>query len=968
MKKSLSILLSFALVFGLFASMASAADTQLTTAQKYQALVDKGVLKGNPDGDARLGNNLNRAEFATIAIAISGLEAVKPATATFSDVNSKQWWYGAIEAAAKAGLVEGYNGKFNPKNNVTVQEVIKVAVQAAGAKPVEDAKVEGAADWAGPYVQAALDAGLIASGLDYKADATRGQAIDVGYAVYSKLNPPVVDKVTVEAKAAGIKKVEVSLGKEVDTTKAVLTLKRGSSTIAVDTKWADDKKSATLTLKDSKISAATYSVTLTGLDEADVAKATSEFTAEDETVKELAFVTSSDEIAASKKAKVRISAENQYGEQASFSASNYTVNSVGLSSSLRKDSAGYLVLTIDTDTKDNTHLIPNVSQIPVYITYDATRLSAQKVFKLGNPPYAMKLELGEVKYSNGKDQLSASGETATIEMKVADQYGNPITPEQKVNINENAFILPYNDALEHQFNSDDDTYKVKVFVKGEKKVEKSDTYTLTVHAGSDSKTAAIKVGHGRVATKVKVVDVVGSVLAEGDQTQYVTLEVSDADGNLLTNQEIADNADRIKVSATGVADAKLVTVGKNKGKVKLDTIQVKKGGSVYVNVSITSMYTSPSFDYKGFKVDGVRIPDTIALTKPHAKAVLGGESEIKFVVLDQYNAEWTKNKAVGIALPNTYTIEIKMTNTNTVTTATPAGGLTLNPATDVLVNNDFTSTNKAIAIKTFGTDVGTTRFEAVLYQNKGIAGKESILDSKAATIDSIAPTSSLSYSLNDLGVMYAVYDAPAYIGLDNEAEATRMQTSNLSKSVELTVKDGAGNKVAVPKNLIKTLNTSNSNVLQVNPVPANSDVAKAIGIKAGTASVTAVVYAADGTTKHLQTTATVKNDPVTVASITSNGAAKVIAEVPAKTLADVLTAAEVVVKDQYGNEYKNAVPLAYNKLLNLSFTISDVVRASGSGTATVDAAGNFAIDAGVQGFTLNIVSADGKVVESIQID
>jgi hypothetical protein len=180
MKKSLSLLLALTLVFGLFASMASAADAPaLTTSEKLQSFINAGILKGKPDGLPHLEDKLTRAEFATIATSVAGLTAATSGQ-TFSDVKKGQWYYGAIEAAAKAGLVNGIGaGKFGPKTNVTVESIIKVAVIIAGLKPVAGATVAGASDWAAPYVKAALDAGLIASQASYTAQATRGDVFDI---------------------------------------------------------------------------------------------------------------------------------------------------------------------------------------------------------------------------------------------------------------------------------------------------------------------------------------------------------------------------------------------------------------------------------------------------------------------------------------------------------------------------------------------------------------------------------------------------------------------------------------------------------------------------------------------------------------------------------------------------------------------------------------------------------------------
>ncbi|RKP47273.1 hypothetical protein D7Z26_23505 [Cohnella endophytica] len=216
MKKSLSLILMLTLVFGLFANMAAAADAAApsTTAEKYKWFVDAGILKGTPDGDVHAADKLTRAEFATIAVAVAGLT---PATSgnTFSDVKVGQWYFGAIEAAAKAGLVNGSGaGKFSPKANVTVESIIKVAATIAKLKTEDGVKVTGSSDWAGPYIKAALEAGLISEGLKYTADATRGQTIDIAFAVAqagqtalevkaSKENVAVGEAVTVTSSKAG---------------------------------------------------------------------------------------------------------------------------------------------------------------------------------------------------------------------------------------------------------------------------------------------------------------------------------------------------------------------------------------------------------------------------------------------------------------------------------------------------------------------------------------------------------------------------------------------------------------------------------------------------------------------------------------------------------------------------------------------------------------------------------------------
>ncbi|SFB47395.1 S-layer homology domain-containing protein [Cohnella sp. OV330] len=257
MKKSLSLLIALAMVFGMFASMASAATAELTTAQKYQLFVDQGVLKGDPSGNPRLDATLTRAEFATIVASVGGLKLVN-STSSFSDVKAKDWYFTAIQSASDAGLVNGIGaGKFGPKLNVTVEQVAKVAVILAGIKPVDGAVVAGSSAWAGPYIQAAINAGLAVPS-NYKANATRAQTIDLAYAVYQLKALPVLSDVTATVNSDDT--ITVS-GKVVGTADSVKVALGTATAVAATLK--DDK---TFTYTTAKQVAGTYKLTVVAYD------------------------------------------------------------------------------------------------------------------------------------------------------------------------------------------------------------------------------------------------------------------------------------------------------------------------------------------------------------------------------------------------------------------------------------------------------------------------------------------------------------------------------------------------------------------------------------------------------------------------------------------------------------------------------------------------------------------------------
>ncbi len=982
MKKSLSILLSFALVFGLFASMASAADTELTVAQKYQALVDKGVLKGNPDGDARLDANLNRAEFATIAIAISGLAPEKPATATFSDVNSKQWWYGAIEAAAKAGLVEGYNGKFDPKANVTVEQVIKVAVQAAGLEIDEKAEaVEGASAWAGPYIKAALDAGLIATGLDYKADATRGQTILVGYSVYEKLNQVEPAKASVvSAKASGVKKVEVTLDKAVDTEKAKFTLKKGSVNVTLDkVTWSEDKKVATLPLKDVKISEGEYAVTLSGLEEGTVEKDNASFTAQNETVKSIDFVTSVAEIAYTAKAKVKVASKNQYDELASFPASYYTVFTGynGMNERVVKNDAGELVIVLDTNISG---IQQNSSQIPLTIYFNENRVQAQKTFKVGNAPFVTKMELADVKYDGTKTSLSNVGEVATVPVNLYDQYGNPITDDQlSTAINFNEFITPQPNKLTAttgDFNNDDE-YEVKVTLNG--KEAKSTSYTLTVYAGGTSATQTIQVGNAKLATKVGFGEF-NKVVAQGDTGAYFYPVIAyDVDGNQLTKDELVEqaNLDRIKVTVSNATGATIIASGPNKGSIQVNAGSLTAKQVIFITASIAEIDAQ---DYKNatITIADKRQPETIAVdTAASPKAVLGADSDFTIIVKDQYGDK--------IGDITGYQVNVSLVNIDGTPGTTAVGKNTVTPLTLAVggtASASFLGTDGAKFNDgfTFNTQPGAVGFGKVQFKAELIklaTGTSPQTSLKVITqeIESIDPSKvALTYSLKDLGNLYAIGDS----GLHNTETADDSNASNLRKQVGVAVKDAAGNSVAFPAELIQDVRVSNGLAVKVgsgtatNPELTGVNLAKfyLLGNKAGEATVSATVYNAKGEVINVNGQVAVKSDLVTVDTISAGngdinytGITSTHAAYVSAGVYNAYGLMDLKVVDNYGVEYKAGNIKKYADLIGVTYSVTGV---KGGGTVNLDSvAGTITFNGTVKEFILTAHAPNGKTASTL---
>lgn len=229
MKKILSVALSTAMAFSMFASVAFGADTNLTPQQKFDVLKKASVMDGMPDGSAALEKALTRAELAKIIVKSIGLEPIE-GVATYKDQNYtvKHWAAPFIEAATHAGILNGKDDVkkiFDPTGNVTVQELAKVLVAALKLEIPADAD-NNASEWAKGYVAAAVKEGLLAEGVNYQANATRSQAIVAAYAIYEANQVPTVASYTVseagkvvEFKLSNDEVVKVTLEKALEANK-----------------------------------------------------------------------------------------------------------------------------------------------------------------------------------------------------------------------------------------------------------------------------------------------------------------------------------------------------------------------------------------------------------------------------------------------------------------------------------------------------------------------------------------------------------------------------------------------------------------------------------------------------------------------------------------------------------------------------------------------------------------------------
>ncbi|WDQ33186.1 S-layer homology domain-containing protein [Paenibacillus marchantiae] len=185
MKKILSVALSTAMAFSMFASVAFG-DTAVSPQQQFDALKAKGIFSGYPDGTAGLDKDMTRAEFAKVITKLLGLKEIT-GTLSYTDKNytAKNWAVPYIEAVTAAGIMEGKNVEkkiFDFNGKVTVSEMATILTRALDLEiPTETNN--NAADWAKGYVQAAINAGLIDAKANFGANASRELLVGAAYAI-----------------------------------------------------------------------------------------------------------------------------------------------------------------------------------------------------------------------------------------------------------------------------------------------------------------------------------------------------------------------------------------------------------------------------------------------------------------------------------------------------------------------------------------------------------------------------------------------------------------------------------------------------------------------------------------------------------------------------------------------------------------------------------------------------------------
>lgn len=108
-------------VGGSTAVSSSFSDMNSHWADKYaKVLSGKKIINGYEDGSFKPENNVTRAEITKMLV--SAFNPTGTNVVSFTDVAQGSWYYDFVRRASAAGIINGYDGIFNPEGNITRQD------------------------------------------------------------------------------------------------------------------------------------------------------------------------------------------------------------------------------------------------------------------------------------------------------------------------------------------------------------------------------------------------------------------------------------------------------------------------------------------------------------------------------------------------------------------------------------------------------------------------------------------------------------------------------------------------------------------------------------------------------------------------------------------------------------------------------------------------------------------------------
>ena len=182
-KRILSVVLCFLLVWGFSLGFFAYAQNDISEEQAGEYLRQLGLYRGYEDGTLGLDRNITRAEFATLAVRIKGLEDLQEehkGETIFKDMSANHWASGYINIAVSRDLIKGFEDKtFRPQEEITYVQALAVIIRILGYEK------DVVGEWPDNYVEMGKNLGL-GKYIDLSANMTINRG-EIAVLIYNAL-------------------------------------------------------------------------------------------------------------------------------------------------------------------------------------------------------------------------------------------------------------------------------------------------------------------------------------------------------------------------------------------------------------------------------------------------------------------------------------------------------------------------------------------------------------------------------------------------------------------------------------------------------------------------------------------------------------------------------------------------------------------------------------------------------------
>lgn len=198
-KRTISLILTFALILGCFNFVSASSDIENHWAEdSIKYLLNKGIVEGYPNGKFIPNKQITRAEFVALINRTLYLKDV--GTVGFEDVTEDDWFYKDIAKAVAEDYIQGYSEKeFRPNSLITREEAATIIGRAFGLgkldkSPIDFTDAESIQYYAVGYVNAAADKGFIQGypngQFSPRGELTRAEAATILFNIITGENAP----------------------------------------------------------------------------------------------------------------------------------------------------------------------------------------------------------------------------------------------------------------------------------------------------------------------------------------------------------------------------------------------------------------------------------------------------------------------------------------------------------------------------------------------------------------------------------------------------------------------------------------------------------------------------------------------------------------------------------------------------------------------------------------------------------